>query len=262
MKLRLGFVSNSSSSSCIIAWSNITVNVTYDDIVEFLTELYSGARMQAHAEESRRLGRKEYPLWTVLDQSKAREDTDLQDQLDIWLSRDALLSSGGKACPSALASAACNDWREFVRKLDTYQNTRKFFKNGWESVYTTGTLRNIVECKNMYRYDKKTGKFHYKQYPAQLAKILIERWNRLGLCTGKAALLSPSMLACLHFADNEIYYVKGMTDDAGWETEPWSGNRFLEVLLSWLKDKGKVAGSVTVQEFRGSSVLFLNMHEG
>lgn len=276
MKTRSDFVSNSSSSSFILKDAGFFAyfGITKQDIDDALTDLCGGreaftkrlsdeitkceealakAKIEAglsittndslefdikyQSDRLRELKTKGLGLWCIYDM------TDKKDRQACFRGWDKHFASW-----FAPEEGEYETWDKFEEML----RWKCDFDNVWEVV--NGEDKTLRESK----YNRKTDKHIHRAVPGGAEFIKRVRKN-LGVKTMKEVLHSNDCTLMIHFGDNDVYEVNGMTEpgradekeynseeenekirNSKYESESYSAKRFFEILIGYFVEKGKV----------------------
>ena len=122
-------------------------------------------------------------------------------------------------------------WNDFLREL----GNRDF--NGFSvPVYFYHTLNGFMKDAKgntlVSRYDTKADRETYRKTPKLLMLEARKKWRQSGIVTNDEVADDSDSWLFIHFDDNDIYRIRGMTDDGQFHSEGWSAERFFEVLFS------------------------------
>ena len=276
MKTRSDFVSNSSSSSFILKDAGFFeyFGITKQDIDDALIDLCGGREAFAKrlsdeitkCEEALAKAKIEAGLSITTNDSL---EFDLEYQSDrlhelktkglgLWCIYDMTDKKDRRAC--------FKEWDDhfaswFAPEEGEYETWDKFeemlrwkcdFDNVLEVV--NGEDKTLRESK----YNRKTDKHIYRAVPGGAEFIKRVRKN-LGVKTMKEVLHSNDCTLMIHFGDNDVYEINGMTEpgrseekkynteeenekirNSKYESESYSAKRFFEILIGYFVGKGKV----------------------
>ena len=272
MKTRNGYVSNSSSSSFILAKDPAFDGITRDDLFGAIKSVYPS--YDERLESSRKMCEKydfEYteetlPPFTVYDVSdKAGHDKAVEtwgELLDDWISALSIRGKDGKCLIDGDKVFEAKDkWGDFTERLEDKKD-----EDGWKvSVSGYNTLGSIVSendrGEGMYRYGA-DGKCQFSRMPDKTLKKIQRKWKSLGLVSNRELLDDPEARFLVHFGENDIHGTDGMTsDDRKYCTESYTYERFIEILVGALKKAGKLPADYDYKEML-KRTMTVCMHEG
>lgn len=284
MKIRTDFVSNSSSSSFVIAGDSMSIvakcKLTKQDFIDALTDLGKS--------------------YMVILDKEIPEDyekicSDYTDWLKEWYTPYLVkhINYNGtediEYIPPTnhIKKRECLD-DDFVipgyhfRKWERFYEMIRRSKLGDGLPYSDWT----PDVTEIYRYDHKENKPIFEKINPTLYEILKDVYNSCGIITNHDALMAGFSRFLIHFGDNEVHSIKGMDEPCKydkprkvetdydreynkeletsvWETEPYSMFRFCEILMKWFKDHGKIPAEYTYTwKHLADSITACCMHEG
>ena len=268
MKIRYNYVSNSSSSSFILANEPSISQLNDADFNEMLQDLYPeyDSVIREHRLSVIRNMESDWVFpFIVFDLDKERELAgEVLDHLDEWMANKAIIKNGELFKTKTSVGL---QWRN-VCSYVANQAEKEYRKAGVNvQVDLSGDLDDIKSESNVVSIWTKTGKGKYKYQKKPLKKkylnLLEKSWKSIGICSNLDVLLNSKSRFAIHFSENEINCIKGMCDDSKgvWKTEDYSYSRFCEIMAKWLVEHKKVPEKFTYRNFLRATLTF-NMHEG
>lgn len=269
MKQRFGYVSNSSSSSFIIGHDDVLDGIGEKGIYDVLASLYKD--FQKAVEEYRKyveehnLEKDDFSPMCVYDLSYASRREEGKKNfgwLSSWISSDSLRNDDGIVERSDEAYEHRREWALFVNRM-----SNKEYAGGYRLWMSDGTTLDTFLDENgrdfvMHKYDFENDRNLHRRASARTVRAVADKWKSLGLVNNMEVLMSENAKYFIHFDDNAIYNIEGMMDeDGGYKTESWSGERFIEILVSELKRRGLVPDSYDYKTLM-EKIMTCNMHEG
>lgn len=276
MKTRSDFVSNSSSSSFILKDAGFFkyFGITKQDIDDALADLCGGRKALAEqlddeitkCEEALAKAKIEAGLsittdnnlkFTIEYQSNRLRELKTKG-LGIWCIYDMTNKKDRRACfrewDNHFASWFAPEEGEYEAwdKFEEMLRWKCDFDNVWEVV--NGKDKVLRESK----YSRKAGRHIHKTVSGG-AELIKRVKKNLGVKTMKEVLHDKDCTLMLHFGDNNIYEINGMTElgradeneyntekenekirNSKYESESHSVKRFFEILIGYFVERGKV----------------------
>lgn len=266
MKVRSDFVSNSSSSSFIISGDEECFShLTKKDFVEAIKSLTNN---------------KINKYFKVFDKTLKKDFNKLNSSYTNWLKEwqtPYLYGQDGFCMFTPEYSEDCGKalekWDSFYSKIRSIYDYLPF---SWNPSITTYS-----------HYSKKTDKFTEKKINKSILTVLNDAYKHYGIMSNHDVLMCEFSRFLIHFADNEVYEIAGMTDPSKnedcyekpdnqyqkefnekvknsiWETDSYTPLRFCEVLLKWFKDNNRIPAdsNLSWKDF-SDTLVACTMHEG
>lgn len=280
MKVRTDFVSNSSSSSFILAGNKGTFAAKFklnkQDFVDAIIGLSGGKAAYDEYVVAHKSKYWDGTWFNVYDKKVAKDkkriNSDATHYLKEWHSGiiryDKIHQQVYKDYGYSLA--------KYARAYDTLRET---FGLPW--TYDFDVKTNYVES-----CDAKTHKWTKKSVPKHVDKVVRELHDYYGVMSNYDVLMCDFARFLFHFGDNDIYRLEGVEvpgkhenkfgtrteyaikhdkaiDNSIYESNSHSIQRVCEVLFNWFKSQGKLIGlkDETWKDLY-NDVIAVTMHEG
>lgn len=193
--------------------------------------------LKYQSDRLRELKTKGLGIWCIYDM------TDKKDRLECFKEWDDHFASW-----FAPEEGEYETWDKFEEML----RWKCDFDNAWEVL--TGKDKALRESK----YSRKAGRHIHKTVPGG-AEFIKRVKKNLGVKTMKEVLHDKDCTLMIHFGDNDVYEINGMTEpgraneeeysseeekekirNSKYESEAYSAERFFEILIGYFVEKGKV----------------------
>ena len=281
MKVRTDYVSNSSSSSFILAGGkNSFVNkfkLKKQGFIDAIIDL-SGGKEKYDDYVAKHKSKTWHGSWFEVYDKKVAKDMkhingNATNYLKDWHS--------GIIYYDKTHQTVCKDNRYNLSKyMEAYDALREAYNLPWSYDFEAKTNYSYV-------YNHKSDKYTKKAVPKHIDKTVRELHDFYGVMSNYDVLMCDFARFLFHFGDNDIYNLEGtMTASKNdklyenpasdwekqhneevkqslYETESHSIQRVCEVLFNWLKSHGKLVGlkDETYNDLY-NDVLAVTMHEG
>lgn len=280
MKVRTDYVSNSSSSSFILAGDKQSFATKFklkkQDFIDAIIDL-SGGKEKYDAYVAKYKSKHWHGSWFEVYDKKVTEDkkhinSDATHYLKEWHS--------GIICYDKRQQTHIQDDGHSLSKYEqAYDVLRDAFDLPW--TYDFEAKTNYVS-----HYDPKTKKWNKTAVPKHVDKVVRELHEHYGVMSNYDVLMCDFARFLFHFGDNDIYNLKDTQvpgknegkydgdseyakqhnkkiDISIYETTSYSIQRVCEVLFNWFKSHGKLVGlKDETWEDLCKDVLAFTMHEG
>jgi len=274
MKIRMNYVSNSSSCSSVIEDSPLLASLTSADWDGMLKSLYKDydEAMKEHRREIESEGIEDwaYPFCAFdLKTERAEAEKELAGILEYWNSNRCVMKNGRLVkIKSEIDFDINEDWVEYCRRMEDRLECELEEKYRGKFDYVSADLvvyqRRYINDIHMYvnGYDS-TGHLTKIKVPRKYMNAMIAKWDSIGICTNLQVLQNEKARFAIHFDEDEYCMLDGVTEDqsCGWETEALSYERLCEVFAKWFVQHGKVPAGFTWKDLYDATLTY-NMHEG
>ena len=272
MKIRSDYVSNSSSSSFILAMHEVFefFEVSKQDILDALIDGFGGKQAYDEYVEKIVLERKAHPEiysekmlkrpvgpFYVYDLSDRK---DRKQAIEDWGSLLSQWQSTNCRYLNEKKMKKSSNSRKITIDPDTIDNYDKVLEgiakiygiSEWElrdgvadrcdPEVDPSKLKPVTKFVHDRKKDPKTGMYgHYEPIDQSLVRVLVKIRNECGVMTNLDVLKSKPARFFVHCDDNELTCgAVSEEDESKWETESYTYDRVCEVLFKYLVKVGKL----------------------
>lgn len=286
MKIRSDFVSNSSSSSFIIAGDKDSLvaraHLTKKDIVDALVDLWGGKKKYDEFVKEHKSDWWDGKPFVVYDKKLKADKKEIDKlasakdgYLTEWKSPFIKIDNESGEC-------VASDGNHLVKFDEAYSTIRDVY--GLPYCWNP----NAMDGKVCSKYSKKAKRWIYSKVPDHVKKVVNDLVRHYGVMTNGDVMLTGFSRFLIHFGENEVWhlahtndpgkhdskldidgsdYAKSWNegvDNSAWESDNQTVDRFAEVLVRWLRDHGKlenIDGSATWNDLAGD-IVAATLHEG
>lgn len=256
MKIRTDYVSNSSSSSFVLAQNELFefFNITKADIMDAIIEAYGRKSYNEEVKSVARSVAKQpewhedeikfgsfgpiwvYDLWDKDDKKEAIERWGRL--LGEWDANNCHYVCNGKKKEEVLFGT--NAISKFNNIIDGVSDILDVSR--WELRESSKSAKCKVDrFIRSNKRDPKTGEFgHYEPMPDYVGKFLRDLRTEAGIMTNLDVIKSKVARFFVHADDNQMPYGDSIDQTEEFDTESWTFDRLCEVLLRNLVNLGKV----------------------
>lgn len=281
MKLRTDYVSNSSSSSFILAGDKKSFvskfKLKKQDFIDAIIDLSGGKELYDEYVAKHKSKTWHGSWFEVYDKKVAKDmkyiNSNATNYLKDWY-------NGSIYYDKIHQTLRKDSGHNLSKYMEVYDALRDAFNLPWSYDF---------EAKTNYssHYDSKTNRFIMKAVPKHIDKTVRELHDFYGVMTNYDTLMCNFARFLFHFGDNDIYNLEGTmvaskneklyenpefeweklhneeVKQSLYETESHSIQRVCEVLFNWFKSHGKLVGlkDETWNDLY-NDVLAVTMHEG
>jgi len=270
MKTRNSYVSNSSSSSFVVIQTpekNPFSRLTAQDWLDAIDALYMPYNEDPPMSEDFRYAE-------VLDLRADRKAAlaKFGNDMRCWFAGLSVWRDGEVVRDPAAGHSAISRWEEYINFLSCGKKKHGAWGEGYRDAdgYAfchAGWPLDEEETINKGLSKYMDGEVLYRPLPDALASEVREKWRSCGACTQLDVMKSESAAVFVHFAENDIWRLKGAMDDGKglgkdvWKTPEWTFSRVMEVFARWFRENGRVRKNASWKSLY-RIVGGLSLHEG
>ena len=275
MKIRSDYVSNSSSSSFVLANHELFEHfkITKQDILNALIDLYGKEDYEKTVERIKK-NRKEHPDWYDKDELESKDigpfyiyDLSIKKEREEAIRRWGNLLDGWDSSNCSIITREGEDNGRVASGSENVQKYRTILENigdfydisYWDlrehTIHPEEPLTRFVRTE---KKDPKTGRYGYDQPVEKEIVDFVDKLRKdMGIMTNLDVIKSQVARFFVHADDNELCGEKfgeyGTEDErwddekkdwvkgsAKWETKNYTFDRLCEILLEYLEKTGRV----------------------